>query len=321
MVPGAASASPSPEITVAMPVYNGERYLRGSIESVLAQNYERYELIVCDDGSTDSTPSLLATYRSKRLRVLRNERNQGLFSTLNRLVKASEGGLIHLWSQDDIMLPDCLRETVAFHKEHTQIAMSYCIGVTIDENGRRVGSTGADTTPTVISPRLAAQIMFYHGSMPGNISNVCIKKPVLLEVGPFREDLKVSGDFEMWVRLTEKYPMGYLKKPLVEIRSHSGQFSRRTDIGLQFLKEDNPIYETLYQRLPESIKEYARRYELRHRLAMSFHGLVRNLACGKVRLALEGAAQFKSRTQLLLAAFFWLITINARYLKLPPRYV
>ncbi|MBN8901933.1 MAG: glycosyltransferase family 2 protein, partial [Rhodospirillales bacterium] len=77
------AVTPRPEISVLMPAYNAERYIRQSIHSVLSQTFEDFELLVVDDGSTDTTPEILASVRDPRLRVLRNATNLGVVGALN----------------------------------------------------------------------------------------------------------------------------------------------------------------------------------------------------------------------------------------------
>jgi glycosyltransferase involved in cell wall biosynthesis len=162
---------PAPAISVVLPTYNGAAYLRESVESVMTQDSDDFELIVCDDRSTDTTWSMLQQYGGDaRCRLLRNETNLGLFPTLNRLVRETRGEWVHLWSQDDRMLPQCLRRTREFANAHPQVGMIYSGRYQIDGTGRRLPEWPEDSTPELISPLLAARIMFYFGSIAGTRS-------------------------------------------------------------------------------------------------------------------------------------------------------
>src|SRR5688572_27177242 len=96
----------SPDLTVLMPVYNAEQFLREAIESVLAQTFDRYEFIIIDDGSTDTSPQIIKGFaeRDPRIRVFRQE-NLGLVATLNRGLQLARAPLVARMDADDICLP------------------------------------------------------------------------------------------------------------------------------------------------------------------------------------------------------------------------
>jgi glycosyltransferase involved in cell wall biosynthesis len=93
-----------PKISVLMPVYNGERFLREAVESVLAQTYPDWELLVLDDGSTDASAAIAASFTDPRIRVICNDRNRGLVETLNRGLSEANGDLIARLDADDAAL-------------------------------------------------------------------------------------------------------------------------------------------------------------------------------------------------------------------------
>src|SRR5262249_31752582 len=148
----------SPETTVILSVYNGSRYLRESMDSVLAQTYRDFELCIWDDGSKDDTPAILDSYRDPRIRRFRNSPNMGLYPTLNRALQEARGERIRLWSYDDRMKPQCLEREAAFWAAHPEIGMSYCSRDRIDPQGC-LQSVKMDETPEVVEPWLAAQIL------------------------------------------------------------------------------------------------------------------------------------------------------------------
>jgi len=112
-----------PAVTVLMGVYNGELFVRDAIDSILAQSYRDFELLVVDDGSTDTTPAILASYDDSRLRVLRNEENIGLTRSLNRGLRAARGGLIARQDADDLSLPNRLARQVTFLESHPDVVL------------------------------------------------------------------------------------------------------------------------------------------------------------------------------------------------------
>src|SRR5262245_11144313 len=126
----------TPLVSIVLPVYNGSRYLHSSIRSVMDQTMRDWEFIIWDDGSSDTSAAILNDYASDpRVRLHSHSSNKGLFETLNAAISVSRGRLIRLWSQDDIMKPDCLEAEANFNESHPDIAMSYCQYDVIDAGG------------------------------------------------------------------------------------------------------------------------------------------------------------------------------------------
>jgi len=309
------------KISVILPVFNGEKYLHESIDSLLAQNYKDFEIIIWDDGSTDSTPGIIANYRDSRIKVFSNTVNRGLFKTLNLAINRAQGKYIRLWSYDDIMKPRCLETEIMFQRQHPEIGMSYCARDAIDGLGKVIANAPEDKTPEIISPELAAQIMFYYGSIAGNISTVMIKKAVLDDVGLFREDMEQSADFDMWVRISGKYPIGFIHESLIYLRKHINQFSRLKGMGAVFIKEDREVIQKLTERLPRQILSYAKVYNRWHRYIKYVHYMMRCLLSGDLKTAARVYKEIQSMDNLFLLIGLWFISANGRWLKKRPRFV
>lgn len=241
-------------ISIILPVYNGMEYLSESVESVLNQSYKEFEFLIIDDCSTDASFEYITSLSDHRIKIFKNERNRGLFYNLNFLINQSQCPLIKLWSQDDVMYPDCIEKIVAFHLQYPQIGFSYSGRHYIDENGKLSISKTIDETPAFISTELHTRISFYTGSIAGNIANVTLTRFALNKVGLFNESMKISGDFDMWVRIAEFYPVGFLRDPLIQLRNHSGQLSRQEQYYILHLEEDTIVYRHLLNYAPESSK-------------------------------------------------------------------
>jgi glycosyltransferase involved in cell wall biosynthesis len=310
-----------PFFSVVLPVFNGEKYLRQSIESVLSQDEADFELIIWDDHSNDESPLIVGSYEDPRLRYFANSKNLGLFKTLNLGIKEAKGEWIRLWSQDDVMKSNCLRSEAAFIQKYPVVGMVYCAVDTIDESGNTTLPAPWDPTPDIVDSELAAQIMFFHGSIAGNIANVLLRRDVLTDVGLFDEDMKISADFEMWVRISSTYPLGHIREPLVDLRNHSGQLSRARGSFVTSMGEDQSIYRALIARLPAEIVNYSYRYHRWRRGPMYWHHAVRCLLSKDLRNA-SGAYQTVKRLGInpVLMAGFWLLTANQRLYRMKPRY-
>ena len=222
------------------------KYLQQSVSSVLNQGFKDFEFLIIDDCSTDESWAYLQAINDARVHIFKNEINTGLFYNLNFLIKKSNSNLIKLWSQDDVMETNCIQEILAFHQRFPQIGFSYSGRRYIDANGDFLNISQIDETPELVSPQLHAHICFITGSIAGNIANVTLNKKTLEEVGYFNEQMKISGDFEMWVRLAKDNPVGFIKKELVQLRNHKDQLSGQEKYFIYHLKEDIEAYKILF---------------------------------------------------------------------------
>ncbi|SOD18608.1 glycosyltransferase family 2 protein [Pedobacter xixiisoli] len=238
----------SKKISVILPVYNAGTFLTPCIDSVLAQDFKDFELLICDDSSTDESYEKLLIYAENNptlIRLFRNEENQGLFKSLNFLLKQCESPLIKLWSQDDVMMENCLTAVCSFHLKHPYITMSYHRVDFIDNYGNKTINDKADSTPEIIDLQTYCTISAKWGCMPGNIANVTLVKKYVDKVNGFDTDHKVSGDFDMWTRLVYLAPIGRIDQPLIYLRRHDGQLSNQLSSIYFRIKEDLPIFEQL----------------------------------------------------------------------------
>ena len=274
-----------PAISVILPVYNAGEYLLLSVESVLNQTEENFEFIILDDCSTDNSWNYLSGIQDQRITIFRNDINKGLFFNLNFLIGKCNSGLIKLWSQDDIMYPNCLATMVAFHIKHPDLGFSYSGYDIINEKGELKKNNGIDQTPEIISPRQHAQIAFFTGSIAGNISNVCLTRNGLDKVGLFSEDMKISADFDMWVRLAKDHNTGLIHESLIQLRDHKGQLSRKESLYIYHVREDLRVYKYLLDYVQPEIKTSGRIMLRNYKLVFYYTLMVKAMMKGNLRTA------------------------------------
>lgn len=273
------------DISVILPVYNGGSYLKESVISVLKQNLKSFEFIILDDNSDDGSFEWLETLDDNRIVLLRNETNKGLFYNLNILINQSKTPLIKLWAQDDVMHEDCLLGFTTFYKIHPEVGFIYCAVDNIDERGNLRPALPADTTPMVLDTLMHAQIAYFTGSIAGNIANVCLTRTGIEKVGLFDETMKISGDFDMWVRLAEHFSTGFLNTKLIKLRDHSGQLSRDKKFLINHVKEDLRIYRYLDSYVSEPDRVKGKKMMRSRKLVFYYTLMVQALIKGKFKNA------------------------------------
>src|SRR6266699_445805 len=131
-------AHATPRVSMAVPVYNGERYLGEALDSLLAQTYHDFELIICDNASTDGTGEIARSYASmdERVRYVRNERNLGLAGNVKRAFQLSSGEYFRWHAADDVCAPQFLARCVAVRDRHPAVVLAYPRTQLIDADGR-----------------------------------------------------------------------------------------------------------------------------------------------------------------------------------------
>lgn len=207
-----------PKISIIIPTYNRAHTLERAIKSVLNQTYKNYQLIVVDDGSIDNTNQIIANY--PQVDYLK-QNNQGVSSARNLGIKHAKGDWIALLDSDDEWLASKLELQVEYSLNHPQIELIHGEEIWI-RNGARVNPMkkhqkgGGDQF---------AQSLKLCCISP---SAVLIKKTLLDSVGTFREDYPVCEDYDLWLKITAKYPVGFVSNPIIQkYGGHEDQLSRK----------------------------------------------------------------------------------------------
>jgi glycosyltransferase involved in cell wall biosynthesis len=288
-------------IAVALPVYNGLPLLKESVESVLQRRDVDFELVIGDDCSQDGSFEYLSGLKDSRIRLFRNSKNFGLFGNLNNIIKNCNSEIIHLWSQDDIMLPTCLKETLEFHKKHPNLAFAFCKYYIINERGEITGENKLNKNE-LISVEGHAISSLVAGSIAGNIANVSLRKSDFEKLGYFNEQLKYSGDFDMWCRLSSKWPVGIIQRHLIKLRNHEKQLSKKKSMWIYRLKENKAIYDEFLKRVGKDKLKYVKR-GLKWRVYTQYFGLyLKLIRSGEKELAYFYGIELKSQCNIYITA-------------------
>lgn len=209
-----------PNVGVVLTCYNGARWISRAIESVLAQTYEDFELVIIDDGSTDNSKEIVTSHLCDgRVRYIHQE-NRGFSAAVNRGIKESSGSLIGFIGQDDLWMPNKSELQVKYLSEHKDIALVHSNYCSIDSEGGIIGVRDIKI-PDVSSKRKVVEQLFL-GNFIG-FETVLVKRKCFDEVGFFDESMVGCSDHDMWLRMAESFNIGYLDLPLVKKRQHEFQ--------------------------------------------------------------------------------------------------
>lgn len=204
-----------PKVTVLMPVFNGEKYLREAIESILNQTFTDFEFLIINDGSTDSTVGIINSYNDSRIRLIHNDRNAGLIVTLNKGFDLANGEYIVRMDCDDISMTERIEKQVHF----------------MDSN-LDVGVCGTwfqfvDTGQKIVLPEFpdAVKAYLFYNSALGH-PTVIIRTDVLRQHKLYYDSkYKHAEDYELWIRLSKITKLANIPEVLLQYRKHPEQIS------------------------------------------------------------------------------------------------
>ena len=219
-----------PSISVVVPVLDGEAFLRESLDSILEQTYRPTEVIVMDDGSTDSTPEIAESY-GDRVRYVRQPATRGIYGNANDGIALSSSDLIGVFHADDVYLPEMLQREVEWLELHPEAGAVFCSDVFVDSDGRELGRLELPLEvqggqplayATVLNALLANKNRFLR------CPSALVRASVYRELGGFHDTaFKNTSDLELWLRMARQNTIGVLEDHLLRYRRGHGSSSER----------------------------------------------------------------------------------------------
>jgi glycosyltransferase involved in cell wall biosynthesis len=234
------------KVSVIIPAYNHEKYVTEAINSVLSQSHHDFEIIIINDGSTDSTEQRILSIHDQRIQYI-SQKNSGAHSAINRGISLAQGEYISILNSDDIYLPKRLETCLNFLENNTNYSVVMTTVQGIDSRG----------TPAKekVTPQVKAWIdwyknallffnedKFYPNAFAKNImmttSNLFVRSKVFQECGSFK-GLRYAHDWDMLLRFSRRYQIHLIKDDLLKYRMHSENTVHERDSGLKVQFEVN----------------------------------------------------------------------------------
>ncbi len=213
----------TPKVSIVLPVYNGERYLKQAIESILDQTIRDYELIIVDDCSCDNTNNMVSEYANQYsfINVVTNEINRGLPESLNIGFSVARGKYLMWTSDDNIMHKNALEEMLEVMEKNPNYGLVFSDMNLIDENGDLIGS------------RSVGDCNIYKGNCIG--ACFLYKCECKETIGDYDEKRRYVEDYDYWLRIAERYNIYGLHKTLYDYRYHDNSLTVKKirQVGMQ----------------------------------------------------------------------------------------
>ena len=195
-----------PTVSVVLPVYKAERFLGQCLDSLWTQTYKDFEVLVVEDPSSDGTAAVLKKQKDPRLRVIRNSTRKGLVFCMNQGIAEAKGKYIARQDSDDVSLPERFQVQLDFLKANPCVGMLGTAYKLVDKNGRTVLNGQPETHAHILQEILPKYNQFAHGSL-------MMPKDMLQAIGCYR-DIKYAEDYDMFMRMSERFPVINLPQPL-----------------------------------------------------------------------------------------------------------
>ena len=213
------TVSTQPYLSAIVTVFNGERFLREALQSLLSQTFTDFELIVVNDGSTDGTAAIIGEYdgADPRIRPVKLP-HVGRAEALNTACKLARGTFIAILDADDVALPMRFERQTGFLREHKGVALLGSAVEKVNDNGRSCGIVTFPTQSEEIKARLPQEGSFAH-------STVVMETDAVHRVGGYRKAFPPAEDYDLWLRLAERREIANLPDVLVRYRVHQHQVS------------------------------------------------------------------------------------------------
>ena len=235
-----------PFVSICIPTYNGAKYLRECLDSILAQTFTDFEVLLVDDQSSDETLSIVQEYAAKdeRIYVKQNEQNLGLVGNWNRCIELAQGEWIKFVFQDDLIAPECLEKMLAVSKPNSSIICcrrNFILENSIPEN-MKIFFQNIFTLENLFSQSTEISASDYCEAVLNNIgynyvgepTAVMLRRDVFHKFGTFNPHLVQICDFEYWTRIAVNTGIIYVPDTLATFRVHSNATSAKNHSCRQY---------------------------------------------------------------------------------------
>ncbi|WP_082127367.1 glycosyltransferase [Calothrix sp. 336/3] len=272
------------KISVIIPAYNSEKTILETIKSVLGQTFIDFEIIIVDDGSTDATLTSISQFNDERIKVF-TQRHQGANVCRNFGLSCANGEFVSFLDADDVWTHNKLSSQLKALQENLQASVAYSWTDYIDENGNFLLSGTHITANGRVYEKLLVSNFLENGSNP------LIRKSAIIELGGFDEKLNAAQDWDMWLRLSNKFE--FVAVPKVQIL---------------YRKSRNSLSSNLHRQEKSSLQVLEKAYRLsdrdvQHLRSQSLTNLYKYLTC-------KSLEQPYTRNKAMFAAkFLWRLCI------------
>jgi len=236
-----------PELSIIMPLYNTERYVYQAIESLLAQTFTDFELIVVNDASTDNSLKIVQSFNDPRIKILNNVINRGIVYSRNKGLKEAQGSFIAPFDSDDMATPDKFSKQIDFLHSHPDMGMIGSWAKQIDEKGKLLQKKWKLNAS---SARIPAILLFRNYFVHSSI----VMRREVIPLNGYQTGFDIGEDYRMWHEIVQKFKVWNYPEYLVYYRIHPQSATTHSDRIRNF---DRKILEHIYLNLGITLDDHS----------------------------------------------------------------
>jgi len=266
----------NPMISVVMPAYNARGYIALAIESVLNQTFQGFEFIIIEDPSSDDTNEIIEGYREHdpRIQHILNNPNLGLTASLNKGIDISHGEFIARMDADDISYPDRFEKQVSYLRQNPDVCLIATSFERIDEEGNVISRNSLKPGKDGLKKMMEITNSVVHGS-------VMFRREKVLALGKYREGIRYAEDYDLWLRIMERYDIDILPDILYKFRlthqsrsiAEGEQDKYYYDLVKRFAEERKNTGKDSYKDITASSKSVETSYSKKNEMYHLYRGL------------------------------------------------
>ncbi len=211
-------------VSVCIPVYNGENYIKYTIDSVINQSYKNLEIIICDNSSTDQTIQIVNSYNDKRIKLYINETNKGYTYNLNKCIELSKGEYLKFIFADDLLHENCIEEMVKVMNNNIDVNLCAVNFVHINNENIVLSEPIINMTSKKYESNQMFKELIVIGNVIGCPSGVMIRMETVRLIGSFSTNMEYMEDYEFWIRICKQGNYYFINEVYMYYRigDHSG---------------------------------------------------------------------------------------------------
>lgn len=218
-----------PLVSVVIPAYNCEKYIKETIFSVLNQTYSNIEVVLVDDGSTDRTAEIVQQIAEKDSRLIYMwEKNAGVSAARNKAIRNSKGEFTALLDHDDLWLPQKLERQIPIFNNNSKTALVFSDAYYFDDDHPVLFNHFSKNKPC---RGKVFRELFRRNFIP--CLTVVLKTKILEGSGYFAEDMDICEEYDLFLRIAYRYEVDYINMPLAKYRVHETNFSKNVELGIK----------------------------------------------------------------------------------------
>ncbi|MFH1520276.1 MAG: glycosyltransferase [Candidatus Micrarchaeota archaeon] len=217
------------KVSICIPVYNGEKFLKKTIESILNQSYKNFEFLIVDNASTDKTPEIIQSFKDPRIRYYRNPKIISGQQNWSLCVELAHGDIVAIYHADDLYHPDIVKKQVQFFADHKDVGAVFTEATKIDAHDKKIGTIELPKTlkgKSIFAFKDIFIQLIKNNYNPLVCPSFMVRKDIFKRVGHFNfEDYTNIYDIDMYLRILEISNIGVINEKLINYRIHPMQGS------------------------------------------------------------------------------------------------